>query len=70
MDLLAQPLEHLRSQVAGLVRGCESDRALQGANEQVNRRQQAAERERQVSDPSERGPYRSDPRRDGPARGL
>lgn len=38
--------------------------------EQERMRQQAAQRARQLHDPSERDPRRTDPRRDGPTRGM
>lgn len=38
--------------------------------EQDARQQALAERERQLSESTERDPHRNDPRRDGPARGL
>ncbi|MEZ5085485.1 MAG: hypothetical protein R2722_04280 [Tessaracoccus sp.] len=38
--------------------------------EHEQRQQALAERERQLSEPTERDPRRHDPRRDGPAHGL
>lgn len=38
--------------------------------DQEHARQRAAERARQLRDPSEHHPHRTDPHRDGPARGL